>query len=501
MARAHRSITKDPAKAFISTWDTAITYTGSTADNQIRLPLISTGTYKFTVQWGDNTSNVITSWNQAEVTHTYPAPGVYTVTITGFIKGWDFAGQDQVSPAGVVGDRRKIISITQWGCLRLVTYENLTLLAGAFYECSNLDLSGVTDMFNFKGTTSAIGFIRRCTVPTVPNINKWDVSKLTWFRNMLRDNPFFNGDISYWNVSRGKNFGNFVNGYTNVAPYGAFNQDITNWDMSNAEDISYMFFSQPYFNQEIGKWNITNKVTTAAGIVGQFNLPGIFTNAGTDSINNWDVSNVTNFQSIFQLQPLFNCYIGDWNTGNVTNMFYAIGTNPPIPAGIFNQDISNWDMSKVTDMRSMLAGQPLFNQEIGKWNLGNVITASFALSSDSPGAFTNLGSSSINNWNLTKATTLRGIFERCTSFNQPINNWSLPLVTDMRGFLYEIPSETYAFSKQNYSDFLINLASQPLQPNVQLQIWQFYGPSAVAARAVLTSAPNNWTIVDLGLEP
>jgi hypothetical protein len=158
-------------------------------------------------------------------------------------------------------------------------------------------------------------------------------------------------------------------------------------------------------------------------------------------------------------------------------------------------------MSKVTDMRSMLAGQPLFNQEIGKWNLGNVITASFALSSDSPGAFTNLGSSSINNWNLTKATTLRGIFERCTSFNQPINNWSLPLVTDMRGFLYEIPSETYAFSKQNYSDFLINLASQPLQPNVQLQIWQFYGPSAVAARAVLTSAPNNWTIVDLGLQP
>ena len=69
MSRAYQSSRlKIPAKPFISTWNTATTYTGSTANNQIRLPLISTGTYKFTVNWGDSTSDNITTWNQAETT-------------------------------------------------------------------------------------------------------------------------------------------------------------------------------------------------------------------------------------------------------------------------------------------------------------------------------------------------------------------------------------------------------------------------------------------------
>jgi len=56
MSRAYQSSRlKIPAKPFISRWNTNITSTGSTANNQIKLPLISTGVYKFTVDWGDNT--------------------------------------------------------------------------------------------------------------------------------------------------------------------------------------------------------------------------------------------------------------------------------------------------------------------------------------------------------------------------------------------------------------------------------------------------------------
>lgn len=119
MALAHRAKVKDPAKAFISTWRTSIVYTGSTANNQIKLPLEAAGTYKFTVDWGDGTSNLITTWNQAETTHTYPAPGDYTVTITGFIKGWDFGLGGSVAPT--TGDMRKLLTITQFGCLRFLT--------------------------------------------------------------------------------------------------------------------------------------------------------------------------------------------------------------------------------------------------------------------------------------------------------------------------------------------------------------------------------------------
>ena len=59
----------------------------------------------------------------------------------------------------------------------------------------------------------------------------------------------------------------------------------------------------------------------------------------------------------------------------------------------------------------------------------------------------------------------------------------------------------HSISIENYSNFLIALSQQPLKPNVQLGVTQQYNASAVAARAILTSAPNNWTILDLGLQP
>jgi surface protein len=453
MSRTHRSISKDPAKAFISTWNTATTYTGSSANNQIKLPLIATGLYKFTVQWGDGTSNLITSWNQLEVTHTYAAPGIYTVTITGFIKGWDFAGQDQTVITNVTGDRRKITSITQFGCLRLVTFESTTVFSGAFYGCTNLSLLNVTDMPNFKGNTSIGSFVRNYSLPTIANVNKWDVSKITWFRGVFRDAILFDQDLGNWNVSKGINFGLMFRGDTTNALIGSFNNggspSIGNWDMRNATSLVGMFISQRFFDQNIGNWDVSN-VTDMSFMFTTYwsgtdiTLPinaGYFNNGGSDSIKNWNTSKVTTMGSMFSGQNIFNQPIGDWDTSKVTNMSYMLQTKD------FNQPIENWDVSKVTTMSRMLQG---YN--------GNI------------------------------------------SFNQPLNNWKLPLVTDMVNFMRG-GTVAHSISVQNYSDFLIALSQQPLKPNVQLGVNQYYDSSAVSARAILTSAPNNWTIIDFGLQP
>ena len=64
---------------FISYWNTSANSTGSSDSSSITLPI--TGTY--TVNWGDGTSN------DSVASHTYSAPGVYTIiindsAITGF---------------------------------------------------------------------------------------------------------------------------------------------------------------------------------------------------------------------------------------------------------------------------------------------------------------------------------------------------------------------------------------------------------------------------------
>lgn len=449
MSRSCQSKLKIPAKPFISTWNTAITYTGSTANNQIKLPLISTGVYKFTVNWGDNTSDVITTWNQAQTTHTYAAPGTYTVTITGFIKGWDFAGF--VSTVGAVtSDRRKLLSITQFGCLEFVTFSTVSLIAGAFYQCVNLTLNGLQDYPNFKNCTQVTGFLRECTgLSTVPGINKWDVSKIIWFRNFFREAVNFNDNVGNWNMSKALDTAVMFRGSTTIAPYGSFNNggsdSIKNWDMSKNTSMNAMFYVQRFFDQEIGLWNVSNVVDIGFFLtcnIAAFNpnalTAGKFNNAGSDSIKNWNTSKMTNMSIAFSGQGLFNQPISNWDTSKVTNMSYML------QAPVFNYTLNNWDVSKVTNMSRMLQGG--------------------------------------------------------SAYNHPLNNWKVPLVTDMINLMRD-NANPISWSVQNYSDFLIALATQPLQSNVQIGINQQYNASAVAARAILTSAPYNWTIIDLGLQP
>ena len=98
---SEQSYTDDPhvnavdPTAFISRWDTTATNSGSSNADQIRLPLES-GTYDFTIDWGDGSSNSITAWDQAEVTHNYTSSGIYTLTITGTLVGWRFGNYGKI---------------------------------------------------------------------------------------------------------------------------------------------------------------------------------------------------------------------------------------------------------------------------------------------------------------------------------------------------------------------------------------------------------------------
>ncbi len=63
----------------------------------------------------------------------------------------------------------------------------------------------------------------------------------------------------------------------------------------------------------------------------------------------------------------FNQDISSWNTSSVTNMshmFYG--------ASSFNGDISSWDTSLVKCMDHMFDGARSFNQDISNWSVSNL---------------------------------------------------------------------------------------------------------------------------------
>jgi surface protein len=84
------------------------------------------------------------------------------------------------------------------------------------------------------------------------------------------------------------------------------------------------------------------------------------------NISDWDVSNVTIMDSLFQGASTFNEPIGDWDVSNVTSMFQMFAN-----ATAFNQDLSDWDVSNVTNTGYMFYYATSLDQDFTSWDLSN----------------------------------------------------------------------------------------------------------------------------------
>ena len=264
---------------FVSTWDTTITSGTSTANNQVQLPLNVLGTYNFLVDWGDGTQNIITSWNQPEILHTYATGGVYTITMTGLISEWSFG--DALFSL-FVSDSEKLLSISSWGDLQFGT----TNTNEYFYQCTNLDLSSVSDIPNLSNTLYLDGCFNLCTsLTTINRSNEWDVSNITRMIATFVNCTNFNSDITAWDIS------NVTDMNTMFQNASAFNQNIGSWDVSNVTNMNNMFENATAFNQNIGSWDISNVTSFIDFMNGKTDLDYSSTNLNS-IYNNWSLLSV-----------------------------------------------------------------------------------------------------------------------------------------------------------------------------------------------------------------
>jgi surface protein len=73
--------------------------------------------------------------------------------------------------------------------------------------------------------------------------------------------------------------------------------------------------------------------------------------------------------------------------------------NSPLAAN-FNKDLNNWDVSKVTTMEYMFYGASAYNQPL-------------------------------NNWDVSKVIYMNDMFYGASAYNQPMNNWDVSNVINM----------------------------------------------------------------------
>ena len=411
---------EEPAP-FSSTW--RVLADGET----ITLPLVDDAayTYDFTVDWGDGSPiSEITSFDDADKTHTYEAAGDYNLVIEGTLEAWSFNN---------TGDKDKIRSVENFGDLG---YKNLS---GAFQGCANLgDFEGgvtsdVTDMSSmFEGATNAD-----------PDVSHWDVSKVTDMTNMFNSSGLSTENYDAFLINLANNNTSVEDVILGATGIQYSNDDAKTaqdtlvddrgWTITDAGDATPPFLSTwrvpensktitlPLVDDERYNYNFTVKWgdgssskiiayddpakthTYAAagdynlvidglleawsfnnndhagdrdkilsvedlGDLGYKNLSGAFYRcANLGDFEGGVTSDVTDMNSMFFNATSANPIVSNWNVSKVTkmaNMFFnATSANP---------DVSNWDVSRVTDMNSMFFNATSANPDVSNWNVSKV---------------------------------------------------------------------------------------------------------------------------------
>lgn len=271
-------------------------------------------------------------------------------------------------------------------------------------------------------------------------------------------------------------------------------------------DAANRFYEYSYAEPGLHKVIVSGK---ELGHFGYCNTP----TAGWNLIEilSWGDLNTTSFECALNGRTALT---GVPNTlpDTVTNPDYAFHN-----AHVFNQDVSSWNTANVTSMdgtfRAALefnnGGQPLTWNTSKVTNMLNMFSIAEKFNAD------------VSGWNTASLTNMAGMFSAASAFNQSLASWNIEQVTDMSNmfqpatFVTSVPRGTeitepsaitlhngapmHSLSDANYSATLIGWAGQEVQSGVDLGASsnQAIGCSAVAARTLLTSAPNNWVISDI----
>ncbi|WP_331696868.1 BspA family leucine-rich repeat surface protein [Mycoplasmopsis agalactiae] len=194
-------------------------------------------------------------------------------------------------------------------------------------------------------------------------------------------------------------------------------QGLDKWDTSNVENMRKLFFGAVNFNTDISNWK-TDKVNV---------MDYMFSGAKkfNKDLASWNVDNVSTKERMFENASKFNSPIFKLVNPNVRNMQYMFYNAKEFN----NSNISNWNTSSVTDIRSMFRGATEFNQNLN-WKTENITNMSnlFAEASKFNG--------DITKWNTGNVVDMKGMFQKAIAFNKDISGWNIKKVKDV-SFMFD----------------------------------------------------------------
>lgn len=131
--------------------------------------------------------------------------------------------------------------------------------------------------------------------------------------------------------------------------------DVSDWDVSNVENMAFMFADCKKFNCDIRHWNTEKVKDMSAMFYGCENFNQI--------LEDWDVSNVESFEEMFEACPKFDCNLTKWNVSkgkSFKRMFYNCEK-------FTGKGLENWKPGTTYNLTDMLKNTKIKPQDLPKW--------------------------------------------------------------------------------------------------------------------------------------
>lgn len=289
----------------------------------------------------------------------------------------------------------------------------IAMNADSEYLFSDIWISGVTS-YDYFGKVLNIYGINLFSCDNVITLSR-SFSNMTSLTEL---------DLSSWNTSKVTNISGLIVSCSKLTTI-----NLQNWTTEQFTDISVMFRGAAKLSEAYG-------------------------------LDRWELPNLEKCWGCFDQTLFTKLDLRKWNVSKV-NDFQFIAYNMP---NLIEVDISTWDMSRGTTIKSMFAVNPMLTKVIvpNNWNvplctnaqrmfmycsnLETIDTSSWnmPLCTDMSMAFLNcqkLETIDLSNWDVSSVTTFEGMFENCSRLsNIDVSNWKTVSCTNMAFMFYSCSS-------------------------------------------------------------
>jgi len=146
-----------------------------------------------------------------------------------------------------------------------------------------------------------------------------------------------------------------------------------------------------------------------------YNIPSDYGYSFNEDVSAWDVSSVTDMMGMFYKTYNFNQDIAAWETSKVKTMASMFKD-----ASSFNSNIEAWDVSRVKSMSSMFEDAVSFNSAIGAWDVSRVSRMSKMFNNADQ-----FNDPTIVAWDVSSVTTFEYTFYYMGAFNVDLSPWTI----------------------------------------------------------------------------